>query len=87
MQMLGAHMTDAELVVVHTFGSRTEADLATSALEAAGIEAMVQADSGGGMRPHLAWAGVGFQVLVRAEDVQPARDVLDLPAKPVIEQQ
>ena len=75
-------MTDTELVVVHTFGSRPEADLATSALEAAGIEAMIQADSGGGMRPHLAWAGAGFQVLVRAEDLSAARDILELPATP-----
>ena len=76
-------MTDSDLVVVHTFSNRQEADLATSALEAAGIDAMVQADSGGGMRPALAWAGVGYQVLVRTEDAEAARDVLDIPAKQV----
>jgi len=75
-------MSDSELIVVHSFGSRAEADLAKSALDAAGIDAMVQADSGGGMRPALAWSGVGFQVFVRAEDAQAARDVLDLPARP-----
>jgi hypothetical protein len=75
-------MSDALLVVVHSFGSRPEADIAVSALEAADIDAMVQADSGGGMRPSIAWAGVGFQVLVREEDLGQARDVLDLPAKP-----
>jgi hypothetical protein len=75
-------MSDTDLVTVHSFGSRVEADLAKSALDAAGIEATVQADSGGGMRPALAWAGVGFQVVVRAEDATAARDVLDLPAKP-----
>jgi hypothetical protein len=75
-------MSDAALAVVHSFGSRPEADIAVSALEAAEIDAMVQADSGGGMRPSLAWAGVGFQVLVREEDLAQARDVLDLPAKP-----
>ena len=71
-----------ELVIVHAFGSRPEADLAKSALDAAGIEAMVRADSGGGMRPALAWSGVGFQVLVRTEDAQAAREILDLPARP-----
>ena len=76
-------MTESHLVVVHSFFSSAEADLAKSALDAAGIDAMVQADSGGGMRPALAWSGVGFQVLVRAEDAQAAREVLDLPAKPV----
>ena len=75
-------MTENHLVVVHSFFSSAEADLAKSALDAAGIDAMVQADSGGGMRPALAWSGVGFQVLVRAEDAQAAREVLDLPAKP-----
>jgi Putative prokaryotic signal transducing protein len=75
-------MADADLVVVHSFGTRTEADMAKSALDAAGIDSMIQADSGGGMRPHLAWAGHGFQVLVREEDVAAARDVLELPAKP-----
>jgi hypothetical protein len=72
-----------ELIVVHAFGSLPEADLAKSALDAAGIEAMVRADSGGGMRPALAWSGVGYQILVRAEDEQAARDILDLPARPM----
>jgi len=75
-------MADSELVVVHAFGSRPEADMAVSALDAAGIDAIIQADSGGGMRPHLAWAGVGFQILVREADLTEARDILDLPAKP-----
>jgi hypothetical protein len=76
-------MDESTLVVVHTFSNRPEADVATSALQAAGIDAMIQADTGGGMRPHLAWAGAGFQVLVRGEDVDAARDVLDLPARPI----
>ena len=75
-------MGDSQLVVVHAFGSRPEADVAVSALDAAGIDAMIQADTGGGMRPHLAWAGVGFRVLVREEDLSDARDILDLPARP-----
>ena len=76
-------MDHSDLVVVHAFGNCPEADMAVSALAAAGIDAMVQADSGGGMRPHLAWAGVGFQILVREEDASAAREVLDLPARPV----
>ena len=75
-------MTDSDLVVVHAFGSRPEADMAVSALDAAGIDAMIKEDSGGGMRPSIAWAGVGYEVAVRAEDAQAARDVLDLPATP-----
>jgi hypothetical protein len=76
-------MTDSELVMIHAFNNNQEAELAVGALEAAGIDAMVQADSGGGMRPHLAWAGVGYQILVRAEDAVAAREILDLPATPV----
>ena len=76
-------MSDAELVVVHTFSSQPEADVAKSALDAAGIDSIIQADTVGGMRQHLAWAGVGFQILVREGDAAAARDVLDLPAKQI----
>ncbi len=75
-------MADGDLVVVHTFASQPEAELARSALTAAGIPSMVQADSIGGMRPHVAWASGGFKVLVRAEDEEEARDILELPASP-----
>ncbi len=72
-------MRDANLVVVYTFGSGAEADMAKSVLEAADIDAMIQADTAGGMRPHLAWSGSGFKVLVREEDAAAAREVLDPP--------
>ena len=69
------------LVVVQSYGSRPEADLAKGALEDAGIPAMVQADTAGGMREHLAWSSAGFKILVREEDVAAARDVLTAPAE------
>jgi len=53
------------------------------ALDAANIDAMVSADTGGGMYGSVAWAGVGFQVLVRGEDADQARAILDLPARTV----
>ena len=71
-------MRDAQLVVVRTFGSRAEAELARSALAAAGIDAMVRADSCGDMRPWIAWAGSGFQVIVREEDAAEAHDILNV---------
>jgi hypothetical protein len=55
--------------------------MAKGALEDAGIQAMVQADTAGGMREHLAWSGAGFQILVREEDATVARDVLAPPAE------
>jgi len=69
-------MQDAKLVVVQSYGSRPEADLAKGALENAGIRAMVQADTAEGMREHLAWSGAGFKILVREEDATVAREVL-----------
>jgi hypothetical protein len=74
-------MQDAKLVVVQSYGSRPEADLAKGALENAGIRAMVQADTAGGMREHLAWSGAGFKILVREEDATVAREVLAPPAE------
>jgi hypothetical protein len=74
-------MEDVKLVVVHAFGNRTEAELAKGALQAAGIDAMIQSDSVGGMRPHVAWAGGGYKLLVREDDEQEAREVLELPAE------
>lgn len=69
-------MDRSKLMVVDSFASQVEADLAKSALESAGIDAMIQADRAGGMRDHLAWSGFGFKVIVREEDAATARDVL-----------
>lgn len=71
-------MTESEPVVVRQFMSAIEAELARGALEAAGITAVVRADDVGGMRPHLQMGGVAL--LVRPEDVEAAREVLDSPA-------
>ena len=75
-------MTDPDLVVVHTFDNRLEADMAKSALDAAEIDSFVRSDDGGGMERGL-WRGNGVEVVVRAEDAEAAREILDLPAKPV----
>jgi len=72
-------MDHSNLVVVHSFRSQVDADLAKSMLESAGIDAMIQADRAGGMRDHLAWSGFGFKVIVREEDAATAREVLKSP--------
>ncbi len=74
-------MDHSKLVVVQSYGSRPEADLAKGALEDAGIQAMVQADTAGGMREHLAWSGAGFKILVREEDAIAAKDILSSPVE------
>jgi hypothetical protein len=78
-------MNHPNLVVVRAYGTRPEADLAKSELEAADIPAMIQADTAGGMREHLAWSGLGFKILVREEDKVAAQDVLAPPATPLKE--
>ena len=72
-------MDHTKLVVVQSYACRPEADLAKGALEDAGIRAMVQADTAGGMREHLAWSGAGFKILVREEDAIAAKDFLSSP--------
>ena len=70
-------MHHANLVVAQTFANQAEAEIAKGALESAGISAMIQADSVGGMRPHIAWATGGFKLLVRDEDASAAHDILN----------
>jgi hypothetical protein len=74
-------VSETNLVVVQSCSSRFEAELAKGALEEAGIEAIIQADTVGGMREHLAWSGAGFKILVREDDATAARDVLTSPAE------
>lgn len=69
-------MPGENLVVVQAFGYESEAQLAKSALDAAGIDAIIEADSVGGMRPHVAWASGGYKLLVREEDAADAVEVL-----------
>jgi hypothetical protein len=70
-------MPDDDLVIAASFVNEYEANLAKGALESAGIDSMIQADTAGGMRVHLAWSGAGFKLLVRAEDAAAAREVLE----------
>jgi hypothetical protein len=70
-------MENEKLVLAATYGSRAEAQLAKGALEDAGIPAMVEADTAGKMREHLAWAGPGFRVLVREKDLSSASEFLN----------
>jgi len=72
-------MDHTKLVVVREYGTRPEADLAKCTLEGADIQAMIQGDTAGGMREHLAWSGAGFRILVREENATEARDILTPP--------
>ena len=47
-------MDETNLVIVGSFDKEPEAEIEKSALDAAGIDAMIQADTAGRMRPHIA---------------------------------
>lgn len=75
-------MEHPQLVVLKSFNRRYEAELAQGALENAGIESTIRADSVGRMREHVAWSGAGFQILVREDDVTAANEALNSPPDP-----
>ncbi len=74
-------MENGDLIVVHTYGNQAAAELAKTALAAAGIDAMIRSDSFGGVGPHIAFSTGGFKLVVREEDEAEARDILELPAR------
>lgn len=69
-------MSDATLVVVGTYYTEIEADLAQTVLQAEGIDSMIQADDCGGVSPQLWMRGVAL--LVRSEDAERAVRFLTL---------
>jgi hypothetical protein len=69
-----------ELVVVRTYQSGLDADLAKSVLDAAGIDSMIRGNDTGS-RYYLALAvSQGIDLLVRAEDAEDAEKILDMDA-------
>jgi Putative prokaryotic signal transducing protein len=73
-------MLDSSLKVVKTYVSTLDAELDKGRLESAGIQAMIQADDCGGMRPHLQLQGV--TLMVRAEDEADAVEILSQEDEP-----
>jgi hypothetical protein len=65
-------MKSADLIVVSTFRSTADAQIAKGALDDAGIESMIRSDNAGGMYPAID----GADLLVRAEDAGKAGDAL-----------
>jgi hypothetical protein len=66
-------------VVVRTFTTHIEADLAGTALAAAGIDASIRADDCGGVYPFKG----GVELLVASEDAVIAGEVLSTAASEV----
>jgi uridine phosphorylase len=67
-----ATMKSSDLVVVSTFRSAADAQIAKGILDEVGIESMIRSDNAGGMYPAIA----GADLLVRAEDIEKANDAL-----------
>src|SRR5262245_56520608 len=74
---VGSETDHWELVVLRTFPTVVEADLAKSALDSVGIDSMVRSDNEGGQSPGLAFSR-GVELLVRANDVAAANDMLGI---------
>lgn len=70
-------MPDTKLVILRTFLNDFDAQVAKSALDAAGIDSMIRSDDCGGTRPHLWLSGV--ELLVREEDAAEADALLSTP--------
>lgn len=69
-------MAHPDLVVVRTFLNHFEADVCKSALDAADIDSLIRTDDAGGMKPAMS-LGSAVQLLVRDEDAEQAREILD----------
>ena len=67
-------MIHPDLVVIHTYLNRIDAEVAHSALEAARIDSVIDADGSSGTQPGL-WLG-GVKLLVRTDDAERAAEVL-----------
>jgi hypothetical protein len=66
-------MEPSDLVVLSTFRSPADAQIAKGVLDDAGIESMIRADNAGGMFPAIG----GVDVLVRADEVEKANEALN----------
>jgi hypothetical protein len=66
-------MKVSDVVVVSTYRSVADAQIAKGILDEVGIESMIRSDNAGGMYPAMAAA----ELLVRADDVQRANGALN----------
>jgi hypothetical protein len=71
-----------DAVVLETFYSRIEAEMAAGLLESEGIPAMVLADDAGGAYPMFQFIR-GVRLMVAAEDAYRAREILKAMEEPL----
>ena len=68
-------MNRDDAVILETFSSRMEAEMAAGLLEAEGIDTLIMADDAGGAYPMLQFVR-GVRLLVFKEDEARAREIL-----------
>lgn len=64
------------MALLRTFSNEIEAEMAMSALEAAGIASAMRRDDCGGIQPAMGLTG-GIQVIVDDENLEEATTVID----------
>ena len=69
---------EGELVVIRTYQSGLDADLAKSVLEAAGIESMIRGNDTARRHYYGLALSQGVDLIVRAEDAEDADKILDV---------
>jgi hypothetical protein len=72
------------MAVVRTFINDAEAEIAASAIEAAGIAVQIHRDAAGGLQPSLDMYGI--QLIVPDADLDAATEVLNSFAQPTLDQ-
>ena len=65
------------LVRVGSYGSRAQAEMMCELLRNEGIDAITEIDDAGGLRPDVPMGMGGAKVLVRPEDEEKAREILE----------
>ncbi len=64
-----------DVVVIATYTTRPDADVAKSALEGSGIQACIEGDDAGGMYPFMT---EGIRLFVKKTDMTVAKKILNI---------
>jgi hypothetical protein len=64
-----------DVVVIATYATRPDAEVAKSALSGSGIQAYIEGDDAGGMYPFMT---EGIRLFVKKTDVQKAKKILSI---------
>ncbi len=68
----------SQTVTIQSYATRVDAEMAKSLLESNYIRAIVEGDDCGGLRPEIAFSSGGFDLIVFQDDVDYAKELLQL---------